>query len=1014
MVFIGTKLGETRENEQNQIKMNMLTNIVSDGNAKRATADERISGYEAADVRLVAGMLRQLVTEDGYIGPRVLPGGFVAEIQDGRVILPEEYQAFRTVVTAGTIKSGLKRGTMMSRAAASEMTGEEDDRNSGAEHAGEVSEDPHAVPGFLTFEEITENTVYISVMTESEYNTYLDRHSYNIHEALESADAAFGGITLAVQRQEKGLSLVWQIGMDGEEDPLSVLNLTEETLRARPSELTLDGQTYQCAWNEILARSTDRNELILVQLLPLISLREQNIKRALLVDLVMVLIFLTITIYVHSVLRYTTEHELTREQAERYRPERMRVRMTYVGLLSIIITFILAILIESVGQFYVEVRYGRDTLRIVSRQLETAEQDWEKSLAEKEEAWYTYYGEEMALLLTEYPELASRKTLQESCEALGLDYIMLFDSDGKLSCCNREFSGLDLTDEKNKELYDFHRLLYGMSGCISHDTSADGVTGLERHLVGVKIPARSTGMHGALLMALMPETVEKWSFASAGETQLTVASGTYCFAADSNTGEILYSSAAPLYGKTIRELQLPENSLRDGYMDLTVISGDKYLVVTSRDGDWVYYFGVKVGTMFGYVLQYGVLVSVLFGFVLVLLLTFLLEGYNEKAYQERRELYAQSNLRENVPCSDKAPERIETGLDRNKAGKPAELSECEIPEYSVQKQDTRKVAFRQQISVVLNKISSFVGWDRMLPKEKMFTVLRVGVIILLLCSLDVLRGKQLTNESYKTMLGFLLYGDWMRGPNLFGLCSTLLVIAFAYLFNRLSFLILNLNARLTAETGKTINRLLYSCIKYVTVFCVVYFGLGYLGFPTSTIIASLGAVSLALSLGAQSLIADILAGLAIVFDGSFQVGDVVKINGTRGTIEEIGVRNTKLRIPVDNILIINNHEIKDILNMSKRLSEYKLEIRLTSDQPLIPLEELLERELPLLGAKCSEIVEGPYLIGIDRLSDGGMMIKPVFVMVIGAMIQEKDNHQVKLFLNREIKLLFEREGLELM
>ena len=130
LVFIGTKLGETRENEQNQIKMNMLTNTVSDGNAMRATADERISGYEAADVRLVAGMLRQLVTEDGYIGPRVLPGGFVAEIQDGRVILPEEYQAFRTVVTAGTIKSGLKRGTMMSRAAASEMTGEEDDRNS--------------------------------------------------------------------------------------------------------------------------------------------------------------------------------------------------------------------------------------------------------------------------------------------------------------------------------------------------------------------------------------------------------------------------------------------------------------------------------------------------------------------------------------------------------------------------------------------------------------------------------------------------------------------------------------------------------------------------------------------------------------------------------------------------------------------------------------------------------------------------------------------------------------------
>jgi hypothetical protein len=102
--------------------------------------------------------------------------------------------------------------------------------------------------------------------------------------------------------------------------------------------------------------------------------------------------------------------------------------------------------------------------------------------------------------------------------------------------------------------------------------------------------------------------------------------------------------------------------------------------------------------------------------------------------------------------------------------------------------------------------------------------------------------------------------------------------------------------------------------------------------------------------------------------------------------------------------------------MSKRLSEFRLEIKVPSDQPLIPLEEMLDRELPGIGEKCSKIISGPYLIGVTELTSGnmGMMRKSGTVLTIGAKIQEKDNYNVKLFLNREIKLLFEREGIDLL
>ena len=101
--------------------------------------------------------------------------------------------------------------------------------------------------------------------------------------------------------------------------------------------------------------------------------------------------------------------------------------------------------------------------------------------------------------------------------------------------------------------------------------------------------------------------------------------------------------------------------------------------------------------------------------------------------------------------------------------------------------------------------------------------------------------------------------------------------------------------------------------------------------------------------------------------------------------------------------------------MSKRLSEFRLEIKVPSDQPLIPLEEMLDRELPGIGEKCSKIISGPYLIGVTELTSGnmGMMRKSGTVLTIGAKIQEKDNYNVKLFLNREIKLMFDRNGIEI-
>ena len=90
------------------------------------------------------------------------------------------------------------------------------------------------------------------------------------------------------------------------------------------------------------------------------------------------------------------------------------------------------------------------------------------------------------------------------------------------------------------------------------------------------------------------------------------------------------------------------------------------------------------------------------------------------------------------------------------------------------------------------------------------------------------------------MLSFFMSGRWIRGFNLFSLCGILLLISIAYLINVVCNLLLKLTNNVLSENGETVMRLLYSFVRYVTVIAVFYFGLGYLGFSTGTIIASLG------------------------------------------------------------------------------------------------------------------------------------------------------------------------------
>ena len=216
-------------------------------------------------------------------------------------------------------------------------------------------------------------------------------------------------------------------------------------------------------------------------------------------------------------------------------------------------------------------------------------------------------------------------------------------------------------------------------------------------------------------------------------------------------------------------------------------------------------------------------------------------------------------------------------------------------------------------------------------------------------------------------------------------------------------MILSLLAKVTFESKKTITvtLLLLNLLKWVVAIASVFIIMGAWGADTTLMLASAGVLTLIIGLGSQALVQDILAGIFIVFEGDFQVGDIVIVDGWRGEVKAIGIRTTKLVDAGGNIKIINNSDIRSIVNQTQELSVAKCYVGVSYGDRIESIEKVIADNLPKIKEKIPAIIEGPFYKGVAELADSAVNL--LFV----AKCKENDIYQVQRDLNREIKIVFD-------
>ena len=207
--------------------------------------------------------------------------------------------------------------------------------------------------------------------------------------------------------------------------------------------------------------------------------------------------------------------------------------------------------------------------------------------------------------------------------------------------------------------------------------------------------------------------------------------------------------------------------------------------------------------------------------------------------------------------------------------------------------------------------------------------------------------------------------------------------------------------------GKAVVDILCSLIKYAAVIVLLFFILKTLGVDTKAILAGIGILGLVVGLGAQPLIADIIAGLFIVFEKVFEIGDIIVVDGFRGEVKEIGIRTTQIVDIGGNIKIVNNADLKTVINMTNQLSLAVCDIGIEYGESLERVEAILKAHLNEVKEAIPDIKEGPFYKGVAALADSAVVIR------FAANCEEGARYQVERDMNRQFKLLFDKYNINI-
>ncbi len=600
--------------------------------------------------------------------------------------------------------------------------------------------------------------------------------------------------------------------------------------------------------------------------------------------------------------------------------------------------------------------------------------------------FYTIQGHFAAQLVKHKGgENMTRSDMQHYAEVLKVKYIYVFDQQGKVVVTNSPYDHYNLSSNSKEPSSQFRLLLEGVPYLVQPPVF-DEKYGENLQYVGVSIRSKEDLCNGFVMIAIDPSLREELLVPLSVDTVLSnliIGLPEYAIAVDKKTMEIVGTTGLGYKGDPIETMGISNKELTDNFNGFLKIRGTLYYAGVSESQELFLVPIVRRSGIGESLMCAATLTLYAVGTLLVLILLTLFR------YRE--------DVLEGVPQKMEEAETV------------SPETETETTSHSLFSGFPNILHDRQKRGFEERWHMSSISKEEQTPEQRIGRIIyRILLLFCLLILLPTLYASMdtTTRNVQPNNLVYLISGNWQKGLNIFAFTSCIFLLCAMYVAVVLVNRILYLVARASDMRVETVCLLLRNAMKYICVVVFVYYGLAQFGVDTQTLLASAGILSLMISFGAKDLVSDIIAGFFTIFEGSYKVGDFVTVGSWYGTVAEIGLRTTKVRF-FSETKIFNNSSMRDIINSDGEVSRMTLSMPISYNANLIEVESILAEELPALESAIPGLVKPPAYEGVESFKDSSVMLR------ISIYVKCRLRYIAIRELNRQMKLVFDRRGIEI-
>ena len=242
--------------------------------------------------------------------------------------------------------------------------------------------------------------------------------------------------------------------------------------------------------------------------------------------------------------------------------------------------------------------------------------------------------------------------------------------------------------------------------------------------------------------------------------------------------------------------------------------------------------------------------------------------------------------------------------------------------------------------------------------------------------------------------------------------APLIIILVAYIFYRIIKAIIKKSFKIAAKRRderktKTIMMLFINIVKVLLFVIVTIMILDIYGINVKSLLASLGVFAAVAALATQDLLKDFIAGISIILESQYRIGDIVTIDGFKGEVIFLSLKTTKIESYTGEVKIIANHNINNVVNHSITDSLAIVDVSVAYDSDLEKVEKVLVDLSKDLSTKIPELKGDIEVLGVQELADSAVVYR------LTALTEAMQQLGVQRQILRAVKVAFDENDIEI-